>query len=74
MRAGNYLELTLDAEDSADLALDPHRKAYVHVVRGALTVNGAPLKAGDALKLTAEPGIVLEHAQDAEVLVFDLPY
>jgi len=62
----------LDAQDSAELALDPHRKAYVHVVRGTLDVNGQRLNLGDAALLQGETQLQLAHAEDAEVLVFDL--
>ena len=44
----------------------------LHVVRGAVHVNGRPLSAGDAALLADEPIIALDHGQDAEVLVFDL--
>ncbi|MDB5798601.1 MAG: quercetin 2,3-dioxygenase [Paucimonas sp.] len=53
--------------------LAPKRRAYVHVVRGSVDVNGQALQAGDAAKLTDEPQILLDNAQDAEVLLFDLP-
>jgi len=49
------------------------RQAYVHLIRGALTVNGAALKAGDAAKLTGEAAVSLSGADNAEVLLFDLP-
>ncbi|MCU6499581.1 pirin family protein [Rugamonas sp. A1-17] len=49
------------------------RIAYVHVIRGDVTVNGTPLKDGDALKITAETLVTLQDAYEAEVLVFDLP-
>lgn len=62
----------LDAEESAELALDPSRKAYVHVVRGTLDVNGQRLNPGDAALLQGETQLQLDHAEDAEVLVFDL--
>mgnify|MGYP002629843547 CR=1 FL=1 len=52
--------------------LDPARKAYVFLVRGALQVNGMALAAGDAAMLQAESSLTLSHGQDAEVLVFDL--
>jgi redox-sensitive bicupin YhaK (pirin superfamily) len=61
-----------DGAESAALALDPHRKAYVHVVRGRLRVNGHELAAGDAVKLDGEPRLQLDRGSDAEVLVFDL--
>ncbi len=62
----------LDGEERAELALDPQRKAYVHLVRGELRVNGQALNAGDAAKLEGESRLHLSGGQDAEVLVFDL--
>ncbi len=61
-----------DGAESAELALDPKRKAYVHLIRGSLDVNGAQLAAGDAAALEGEARIVLSQGHDAEVLVFDL--
>ncbi|MCM2341654.1 pirin family protein [Rhodoferax sp.] len=61
-----------DAGQTATLELPSGRKAYVHLVRGELTVNGATLRSGDAALLADEPHVVLTNAQDAEVLVFDL--
>jgi len=62
----------LDGKESATLTLDPIRKVYVHVVRGALSANGQRLMAGDAAKLTGESCLTLGNGEDAEVLVFDL--
>ena len=61
-----------DGDERAELTLDPARKAYVHLVRGALAVNGQRLATGDALKLEDESTITLAQGHDAEVLVFDL--
>ncbi len=61
-----------DGEEAATLALDPSRKTYVHLVRGALRVNGLLLSGGDALRMEAESTLALTDGQDAEVLVFDL--
>ena len=61
-----------DGAETAALALDPARKCYVHLVRGALEVNGQKLLAGDAAMLEQESHLQLAHGQDAEVLVFDL--
>lgn len=61
-----------DGAEAATLVLDPARKAYVHLVRGRLSVNGQALEAGDAALLADEPLITLEQGEDAEVLVFDL--
>jgi hypothetical protein len=62
----------VDGEERVTHALAPGRKAYVHVARGAVTVNGQPLTAGDALKAAAVAEVVIEHGKDAEVLLFDL--
>ena len=61
-----------DGAERAELALDPTRKAYVHLVRGALEVNGTRLEAGDAALLQQEERIIIAKGVDAEVLVFDL--
>jgi len=56
----------------ANLPLNPKRKAYVHLVRGRLNVNGRSLEAGDAAMLQGETDLLLNQAQDAQVPVFDL--
>ena len=61
-----------DGEERAEMALNPARKAYVHVARGAIVANGQILKAGDALKLEGESALTLQGGEQAEVLVFDL--
>jgi redox-sensitive bicupin YhaK (pirin superfamily) len=61
-----------DGDQGAEVALDPARKAYVHLMRGELVVNGQKLNAGDALMLEAESRIRVGAGKDAEVLVFDL--
>jgi redox-sensitive bicupin YhaK (pirin superfamily) len=67
LRAGLF-----DGDESASLALDPARVTYVHLVRGALTVNGQRLESGDAVTLSGQELLGLSQGQDAEVLVFDL--
>jgi redox-sensitive bicupin YhaK (pirin superfamily) len=62
----------IDGLESAELALAEGRRAYVHVARGAIQVNGQALAAGDAAKLTGETRLALSAGRDAEVLVFDL--
>ena len=61
-----------DGAQSTSLELDPARKAYVQVLRGALSANGQAMGQGDALLLQGENRLVLDQAQAAEVLVFDL--
>lgn len=62
----------LDADEAVTLALNPARKTYVHLIRGALQVNGRPLLGGDAALMQNETALSLTHGHDAEVLVFDL--
>jgi quercetin 2,3-dioxygenase len=61
-----------DGAEAASLVLNPARKAYVHVVRGQLTVNGQALSEGDAALLDAEKSLTLTQGKNAEVIVFDL--
>jgi redox-sensitive bicupin YhaK (pirin superfamily) len=61
-----------DAAESAELPLAPGRLSYVHLVRGALQVNGHALQAGDAAMLEKESRVQLSDGRASEVLVFDL--
>jgi redox-sensitive bicupin YhaK (pirin superfamily) len=62
-----------DGDESAAYAMAPGRRAYVHVARGDITVNGKALGAGDAAMLEDEPEVQLARGKQAEVLLFDLP-
>ena len=61
-----------DGAESAELALDPKRRAWVQVVRGKVAVNGQALSAGDAVGLQNETALKIADGEKAEVLVFDL--
>jgi redox-sensitive bicupin YhaK (pirin superfamily) len=61
-----------DAGESATLKLAPGRRAYVHLIRGELAVNGQKLAGGDAALLKDETQLSIDGGRDAEVLVFDL--
>jgi quercetin 2,3-dioxygenase len=62
-----------DGEERATLELEPNRRSYVHIARGAVRVNGTALSAGDALKITDTTAVIIDGGRNAEVLVFDLP-
>jgi redox-sensitive bicupin YhaK (pirin superfamily) len=62
----------VDGDEVVTHRLAQGRKAYVHVARGAATVNGQALGSGDALKVEGESEIVIEEGDNAEVLLFDL--
>ena len=63
----------LDGKDTVTHRLEPGRRAYLHVARGSIEVNGTPLKGGDGVKISGESEISLARAAQAEVLLFDLP-
>jgi redox-sensitive bicupin YhaK (pirin superfamily) len=62
-----------DGSEHATLPIAPGRRAYAHVVRGGVTINGVALGGGDALKMTEVGEVTLSGGAGAEVLVFDLP-
>ena len=56
---------------SAELAAG--RLGYLHLVRGAVTVNGERLAGGDAAKARDETQLQIKAGADSELLLFDLP-
>ena len=54
-------------------ALAANRKAYVHVARGGVTVNGLSLHAGDGLTVEDESRLQFTASEHGEILLFDLP-
>ncbi|HEX4985520.1 MAG TPA: pirin family protein [Burkholderiales bacterium] len=62
----------VDGAEKVTHEIGEGRRAYVHVARGAATVNGQLLGAGDALKVDGEREVVIEKGDNAEVLLFDL--
>lgn len=62
----------LDGPDAVVHRLAADRKAYVHIARGQVAVDGQLLEAGDAAKIDAIGEVRLDHAVGAEVLLFDL--
>ena len=46
--------------------------AYLHLVRGAVRVNGVQLETGDGAKIEAEQKLTIAADTDSEVLLFDL--
>jgi len=64
--------VVLDDGDAVTYALPPDRKAYVHVARGAVQLNGTALTAGDGAKISGEKELRLSGVKSAEVLLFDI--
>jgi hypothetical protein len=63
----------LNGADALEHRLEAGRSAYVHVIRGSVSVNGTALKGGDAAKISGETLVKLDKAEAAELLLFDLP-
>jgi redox-sensitive bicupin YhaK (pirin superfamily) len=62
-----------DGNEELRMVWNPQRALYVHVARGAATINGHALGTGDALKATGTTQLHIADGTDAELLVFDLP-
>jgi quercetin 2,3-dioxygenase len=62
----------LQPGESVRHALAPRRYAWLHVARGAVSLNGSTLGAGDGAAVSAEVALEITGAADAEVLLFDL--
>jgi hypothetical protein len=58
--------------EARELRLVPDRHAWVHVARGAVSVNGTPLGEGDGVSVSGEDRLRFVGRDPAEVLVFDL--
>jgi len=68
----NLYAALLDGNESVEFTQKPGRLTYVHVIRGAVDVNGQALVGGDAMKLTGEATVRITKGRDAEILLFDL--
>jgi redox-sensitive bicupin YhaK (pirin superfamily) len=62
----------VDGGDHVEHMVGNDRYIYVHVARGAVSLNGTVLHAGDGAKTTDENHLILDQGQKAEVLVFEL--
>jgi redox-sensitive bicupin YhaK (pirin superfamily) len=63
---------SLDAGEHRELRLRPSRHAWVHVARGAVSVNGTKLGEGDGAAVSGEDRLEFQGEGPAEILVFDL--
>ena len=62
----------LDKDSRVSHALGANRHAWVQVARGSVLLNGLTLENGDAAAVSGETEVVIEAAEDAEFLLFDL--
>ena len=62
----------LDGDQRVDHEIAPVRRAYVHVARGEVTLNGQRLRGGDGVKVDDETTLSFSEGRKAEILLFDL--
>jgi quercetin 2,3-dioxygenase len=62
----------LESGEQATYRLRADRHAWVHVARGAVTLNGTRLNAGDGAAVNQEEILELKALDQAEILLFDL--
>jgi quercetin 2,3-dioxygenase len=57
----------------ASIPLKPSRNIWTQVIRGAVTLNGTSLNAGDGAGIREEETLQVRAVEAAELLMFDLP-
>jgi redox-sensitive bicupin YhaK (pirin superfamily) len=62
----------LDTQQEVTYELEPDRHAWVQVARGAIEINGQPLKQGDGAAISEERELKIVGTEPAEILLFDL--
>jgi hypothetical protein len=62
----------LDGDEVLTYAVPEGHRAYVHVARGSVQVNGQQLDAGDGAKVAAEAQLRFANGRQAELLLFDM--
>ena len=63
----------LDGAQEVTFTPGAGRRTYVHVARGQVALNGAPLEAGDGARFESPTAVQFARGRKAEVLLFDLP-
>jgi redox-sensitive bicupin YhaK (pirin superfamily) len=71
LRADATLRVAQLAGGSVDVTLGAGRYGFVFVAAGTVTVNGAPLEAGDAIRAAGEQRFTLQGT--GEVVAWDVP-
>jgi redox-sensitive bicupin YhaK (pirin superfamily) len=53
-------------------SFEVNRHGWLHVVKGAATVNGQALGTSDGAALSGETTVNIQTTRDSEILLFDL--
>jgi len=62
----------IDGAKPIGFEVGPGRRSYVHVVKGAVDLNGIGLEAGDGARIVDERALEIAGREGSEVLLFDL--
>ncbi len=68
----NVLVGKFETGHTATYSIGEGRGVWLHVAEGEVTLNGQPLKAGDAAALTGEKAMDLQATKSSQVLLLDL--
>jgi redox-sensitive bicupin YhaK (pirin superfamily) len=63
---------TLPAEGQTAHKLATSRHAWLQVLRGAVTLNGVPLSAGDGAAVSDERALSIRATEPSEIILFDM--
>lgn len=58
---------------TVEYAPEPGRNTWIQVARGAGTINGEPIAAGDGVAVRDESHLTMTATTELEALIFDLP-
>ena len=62
----------IETDQPVTFAVTPGRRGYLHVVKGAVDLNGVALESGDGARVVEERAIEIVGRKESEVLLFDL--
>ena len=69
--AARVMGATLAAGESAELALDPSRHAYLVATAGPIEVNGVRAEPRDGVAITGEEKVTIKALEEAEIVLVD---
>ena len=62
----------LDKGKEIKYEINKNRGAYLHLIEGAVKVNGISLLPGDAVKMEDEEKVLISASTDAKIILFDM--